>query len=80
MSTTTWSALRSSGTARRTATAEAVHAHGEAGLILLEAARGVGARLLVAGAFGHPRLQRFIFGGSTEVLLDGRASGLFLSH
>ena len=36
---------------------------------------------VVAGAFGHPRFQRFIFGGTTRTLLD-RTSGpaLFLSH
>jgi nucleotide-binding universal stress UspA family protein len=36
---------------------------------------------LVAGAFGHPRLQRFVFGGTTQILLDSApAAALFLSH
>lgn len=60
---------------------EALHAYGEAGPMILAAVRGVGARLLVAGAFGHPRLQRFIFGGTTRVLLEGCTSAAqFLSH
>lgn len=60
---------------------EALHSHGEPGPMILEAVRGVDARLLVAGAFGHPRLQRFIFGGTTQVLLQGRTTAaLFLSH
>jgi nucleotide-binding universal stress UspA family protein len=48
---------------------------------LLAAAKGVGADILVAGAFGHPRLQEFIFGGATRSFLnaDG-APSLFLSH
>jgi nucleotide-binding universal stress UspA family protein len=37
--------------------------------------------MLVAGAFGHPRFQRFIFGGTTQTLLDDQAGpALFLSH
>lgn len=64
-----------------TAMHEAIHAHGEAAAMILDAVSGVGARLLVAGAFGHPRLQRFIFGGNTQVLLEGRTpAALFLSH
>jgi len=41
----------------------------------------VGSELLVAGAFGHPRFQQFIFGGATRTLMqieDGPS--LFLSH
>jgi nucleotide-binding universal stress UspA family protein len=38
-------------------------------------------KLMVAGAFGHPRFQRFIFGGTTQTLLDQvSGSALFLSH
>ena len=37
-------------------------------------------RLLVAGAFGHPRLQEFIFGGTTRTLLNSDELSLFLSH
>ena len=48
---------------------------------LLETARGLGAALLVAGAFGHPRLQEFVFGGVTRGLLTATdRPALFLSH
>ena len=47
----------------------------------MKAAKGVGANLLVAGAFGHPRLQEFIFGGATRTFLNAAdAPSLFLSH
>jgi nucleotide-binding universal stress UspA family protein len=54
---------------------------GEAGPLLLDAAHRLGVKMLVAGAFGHPRFQRFIFGGTTQTLLDDQAGpALFLSH
>jgi nucleotide-binding universal stress UspA family protein len=54
---------------------------GDAAPTLLSAAMTVGANLLVAGAFGHPRLQEFIFGGTTRSLLNANgAPSLFLSH
>ncbi|MFZ4066958.1 MAG: universal stress protein [Phenylobacterium sp.] len=53
---------------------------GEAGGLLLNAVQRVGANLLVAGAFGHPRLQEFIFGGTTRTLLAAQQPSLFLSH
>lgn len=54
---------------------------GEVGPHLLDKARELGASVLVAGAFGHPRFQRFIFGGTTQILLDGALdTALFLSH
>ncbi|HQN51072.1 MAG TPA: universal stress protein, partial [Phenylobacterium sp.] len=31
-------------------------------------------------AFGHPRLQEFIFGGTTRTLLASDQPTLFLSH
>jgi nucleotide-binding universal stress UspA family protein len=48
--------------------------------LLLGAANEVGADFLVAGAFGHPRLQEFIFGGTTRSLLNSDGPSLFLSH
>ena len=54
---------------------------GEPGPILLSAAKAAGAAMLVAGAFGHPRFQQFIFGGTTRHLMqtdDGPS--LFLTH
>jgi nucleotide-binding universal stress UspA family protein len=48
---------------------------------LLAAAKAAEAGLLVAGAFGHPRLQEFIFGGTTRSFLNANgAPSLFLSH
>ena len=54
---------------------------GEPGPMLLAASRGVGAHLLVAGAFGHPRFQQFIFGGTTKHLMQADdGPSLFLTH
>ncbi len=53
---------------------------GDAAPVLLYAARKAGADILVAGAFGHPRLQEFIFGGTTRTLLNSDEPSLFLSH
>ncbi|MDI1364472.1 MAG: universal stress protein, partial [bacterium] len=53
---------------------------GDAAGLLLSTAREVGADILVAGAFGHPRLQEFIFGGTTRSLLNTDGPSLFLSH
>jgi nucleotide-binding universal stress UspA family protein len=53
---------------------------GDAAPLLLYAAKKAGADILVAGAFGHPRLQEFIFGGTTRTLLNSDAPSLFLSH
>jgi nucleotide-binding universal stress UspA family protein len=59
---------------------ELVPAAGDVGHALLEAAAAAGADILVAGAFGHPRLQEFIFGGTTRTLLNSDGPSLFLSH
>lgn len=53
---------------------------GDAAPVLLYAARKAEADILVAGAFGHPRLQEFIFGGTTRTLLNSDHPSLFLSH
>ena len=53
---------------------------GDAGPALLRAAAAADASVLVAGAFGHPRLQEFIFGGTTRTLLNADGPSLFLSH
>jgi len=47
---------------------------------LLQAAARAKADILVSGAFGHPRLQEFIFGGTTRTLLNSEQPSLFLSH
>lgn len=53
---------------------------GEIGPCLLKASEKISANILVAGAFGHPRLQEFIFGGTTRTLLGADQPSLFLSH
>jgi|HubBroStandDraft_4_1064222.scaffolds.fasta_scaffold16993_5 nucleotide-binding universal stress UspA family protein len=54
---------------------------GDPGQALMRAAKQAGASLLVAGAFGHPRLQEYIFGGTTRAFLNATdAPSLFLSH
>jgi nucleotide-binding universal stress UspA family protein len=53
---------------------------GDAAPVLLYAAKKAEADILVAGAFGHPRLQEFIFGGTTRTLLNSEQPSLFLSH
>jgi nucleotide-binding universal stress UspA family protein len=57
-----------------------IDAGGEVGPKLLGAAKAMGASLFVAGAYGHPRLQEFIFGGATKAFLTGEGPSLFLSH
>jgi nucleotide-binding universal stress UspA family protein len=59
---------------------EILSGKGEAAQLILEATRGLGADLLVAGAYGHPRLREFIFGGTTRSLLAADGPSLFLSH
>ena len=53
---------------------------GDPAPMLLGACAEVGASLLVSGAFGHPRLREFIFGGTTRSLLQAASPSLFLSH
>jgi nucleotide-binding universal stress UspA family protein len=53
---------------------------GDAAPALVHAAVRAEAEVLVAGAFGHPRLQEFIFGGTTRTLLNSEQPSLFLSH
>lgn len=56
-------------------------ASGDAGQAILDAAQSLGAGMLVAGAFGHPRFQQFIFGGATRTLMQAEdGPSLFLSH
>ena len=53
---------------------------GDAAPMLVYASQKAGATILVAGAYGHPRLQEFIFGGTTRTLLAAGHPSLFLSH
>jgi nucleotide-binding universal stress UspA family protein len=48
---------------------------------LLQAVKDAGADLLVAGAYGHPRWQEFLFGGFTRTLFqDEDAPHVLVSH
>lgn len=54
---------------------------GEPAPTLLSAVKALGATILVAGAFGHPRFQQFIFGGTTRALMHAEGGpSLFISH
>lgn len=60
---------------------QVVHTPGDASSAIVDAVTKMDANILVAGAFGHPRLHRFIFGGTTQYLLESkRRPPLFLSH
>ena len=63
-----------------TAEIRLIEGGGEVGPALLKTAKDLGASLFVAGAYGHPRLQEFIFGGATKAFLTGDGPSLFLSH
>ena len=47
---------------------------------LVRGAKAASAEILVAGAFGHPRLQEYVFGGATRTFLNAEGLSLFLSH
>jgi nucleotide-binding universal stress UspA family protein len=68
--------------AARDVTAEVrlINGTGDAAQLLLDAAGAVSADILVAGAFGHPRLQEYLFGGTTRTRLNNDGPSLFLSH
>ncbi len=59
---------------------EVLEANGEAGPILIKAAKAASADILVAGAFGHTRLREFIFGGATRTFFNADGPSLFISH
>jgi nucleotide-binding universal stress UspA family protein len=54
--------------------------HGDPAPALIKGAKSVSASILVAGAFGHPRLQEYVFGGATRTFLHSEELSLFLSH
>ena len=63
-----------------TTTIETIAEAGDPSARLLKAATAAGADVLVSGAFGHARLQEFIFGGTTRTFLTTEGPSLFLSH
>ena len=48
--------------------------------IILNAANNIDADLIVAGAWGHKRLQEIVFGGVTKTLISNQKKALFLAH
>lgn len=63
-----------------TADVNIIEGTGDIAPLIIKAAKVAGASILVAGAFGHPRLQEFIFGGATRAFLNADSPSLFLSH
>jgi nucleotide-binding universal stress UspA family protein len=59
---------------------EVLGEHGDPAPALVKAAKAASAEILVAGAFGHPRLQEYVFGGATRTFLHSEGLSLFLSH
>lgn len=59
---------------------ELIAESGDAAALLLGACKRLDVSLLVSGAFGHPRLQEFIFGGTTRSMLHAATPSLYLSH
>jgi nucleotide-binding universal stress UspA family protein len=54
--------------------------HGRVSAQLVDIARSEGADLIVAGAYAHPRIREWVFGGVTQDLLDGSPLPCLLSH
>jgi nucleotide-binding universal stress UspA family protein len=52
----------------------------DAGNLLLSRAFDLSADLIVMGAWGHSRLQEFVFGGVTRTLLESMTVPLLMSH
>lgn len=68
--------LTAHGVAAQTRTLEG----GDVASLILGEAAGLGAELVVFGAYGHTRLRDFVFGGVTRTLLQADGPSLFLSH
>jgi len=54
--------------------------HGRVSAQLLDVASSEGADLIVAGAYAHPRIREWVFGGVTQDLLEGSPLPCLLSH
>ena len=55
-------------------------AHGRVSAQLVDLARAHGADLIVAGAYAHPRIREWVFGGVTQDLLNGSPIACLMSH
>ena len=47
---------------------------------MVDLAHGQGADLIVAGAYAHPRIREWVFGGVTQDLLSGSPIACLMSH
>ncbi len=65
---------------RNVAVTHRVLHHRPVGEALLEACLQEGVDLLIAGAYGQPRLREAVFGGVTRTLLESDGPSLFLAH
>ena len=54
--------------------------HGRVSAQLVDLAHGLGADLIVAGAYAHPRIREWVFGGVTQDLLSGSPIACLMSH
>lgn len=52
----------------------------ELGKAIREHASGVGADLIVMGAYGHTRVREAVFGGTTRSMVDQKDAAVFLAH
>ena len=55
-------------------------AHGRVSAQLVDLAHAHGADLIVAGAYAHPRIREWVFGGVTQDLLNGSPIACLMSH
>jgi len=54
--------------------------HGRVSAQLVDLAHSEGADLIVAGAYAHPRIREWVFGGVTQDLLNGSPIACLMSH
>jgi nucleotide-binding universal stress UspA family protein len=54
--------------------------HGRVSAQLVDLANGLGADLIVAGAYAHPRIREWVFGGVTQDLLNSSPIACLMSH
>ena len=52
----------------------------EIGTCILDHAGEIGADLIVAGAYGHSRLQQAVFGGTSRTLIEQTKMPVFMAH
>ncbi|MGF1553040.1 MAG: universal stress protein [Paracoccaceae bacterium] len=63
-----------------TARATRLEAGRDPGRAILEAAAGLGASLVVSGAYGHSREHETVFGGATQTMVDTARLAVMMTH